>query len=105
MWNFPEIVKTTFDSDTDRDEQKTSEYLLKGWRFMRKFHKLMLCIDQDKFVALGGPRALRAAERDLNDWVINFTARSTHPRLKHASAGLHFYNSALHNMLHVCDMQ
>ena len=103
MWNFPEIVKSSFNLD-DVDERRSAEYLLEGWRFVRKFHKLMLCIDRDIFRTLGGPAALRAAERELNDWVINFDAETTHPRLEHAKAGLHFYNSALHNMMHVCNM-
>ena len=101
MWNYPEIVKTTFDQN-DPEQRRCSEYLLEGWRYMRNFHQLMLCIDADKFLALGGPTALRAAERELNDWVVNFTKDTTHPRLK--KAGLHYYNSALHNMMHICDM-
>ena len=101
MWNCPELLKTIFDVN-DPDEKKCMQQLLQGWALMRRTHKLMLCICPEKFTALGGPAALWVAARELNAWVWAFTAAVTHPRL--TKDGRAHYNSACHNMLHVCEM-
>jgi hypothetical protein len=101
MFAFPRLLKTTFDV-TDRVQKACADELLKGHGLIRAVHKIMLCLDFDAAGIEDGPTELRKVSIALCRWLWDFDNENTHPQL--AVDGRTLFNSAFHNLQHVCAM-
>lgn len=102
------LCASTFDT-AKPEQERCAKYLMAGGKLIRKVHKLMLCLDffapdketQQPGPGEQGPTLLRAAAGELNKWILGFDNKLV-TNLQHT--GKDYYNSAFHNMQHVCDM-
>ena len=69
---------------------------------IRDVHKIMLCLDFEAADIEDGPGALRKASILLCEWLEQYDQAKSHRGLE--KDGMDFFNSAFHNLRHVCDM-
>eukprot|EP01043_Picozoa_sp_COSAG02_P058957 COSAG02_NODE_7427_length_3020_cov_1.982198_1_plen_868_part_10 len=103
MFMMPRLIATVFDFE-DPNEKRCAEQLGKGRKLIRDVHRLMLCTDWQAQGIDNGPTQLRAAAYALCKWLRDLTARNTHTDVQPSKLGMAYYNSAFHNLMHICDM-
>ena len=102
MFMMPRLLATVFDLNNP-EQNRCAEQLGKGRKLIRDVHRLMLCLDWEALGIDDGPAQLRTASYKLCKWLREVTDTNTHGAAR-KDIGLAHFNSAFHNLRHICDL-